>query len=117
MTWTDPRGNGKLWIVQSQSPETVDYLMRFGNFPEMESSIRLSPTGADVDNPVTTVRWNSRGRLPGGPFYGVWAHQFSNHMQQRYQQWLVKLKAKMEAIKLPPDTEELEPKSAEMSPS
>lgn len=102
MTWTDPRGSGKLWIVRSERPQRIDYLTRFGNFPEMESSILLIPEMANENGEVTRVKWNSRGRLPGGPFYGFWASQFSGHMQQQYQRWLEKLKAKMEALEALP---------------
>ena len=38
LTWSDPRGDGKLWITESQPNQLVKYRMYSGGFPEMESN-------------------------------------------------------------------------------
>ena len=91
-TWTDPRGNGKLWITESQPFQHVDYTVIFGNFPEMESRIELTPQGA-----TTQVTWRSKGSLPGGPFYGFFGAFFSTQLKHEYNRSLEKLKAVVES--------------------
>jgi hypothetical protein len=99
MSWTDSRGSGKLWIVESVPPQSMTYLMRFHHFPEMTSEFRLAPLSPKLSGSEpapTRVKWTSRGSLPSGPFYGYWASQFSIQMQAQYQRSLEKLKAKLE---------------------
>lgn len=91
-TWTDPRGDGKLWITESQPFEHVDYIVVFGDFPEMESRIELSAQGA-----TTQVTWRSKGSLPGGPFYGFFGAFFSTQLKHEYNRSLEKLKALVES--------------------
>ena len=91
-SWTDVRGSGKLWITNSVANRQVDYEMRFANFPNMTSQIELMEAGEH-----TNVRWSSRGRLPGGPFYGFFAPFFSTQMRNQYDQSLTKLKENMES--------------------
>jgi len=90
-TWTDPRGDGKLWITRSEPFQGIDYQVIFGNFPEMDSRIELSAQG-----PSTQVTWSSKGSLPGGPFYGFFGTFFSTHMKDQYNRSLEKLKTVVE---------------------
>ena len=87
-TWSDPRGDGKLYITDSQANEKVTYKMRSGGFPEMESSIELSSSDGN-----TSVTWSSEGELPNGAFYGFFALLFQSGMQAEYDRGLAKLKS------------------------
>ena len=89
--WTDVRGNGKLWITDQQANERIDYQMRFANFPEMTSSIILTPEGDG-----TSVAWQSDGVLPSGPFYGFFRRVFVSGMTRQYETSLEKLKGVVE---------------------
>lgn len=89
-SWTEVRGEGKLWITKSVPPERVEYEMLFANFPKMSGSISLSESGES-----TMVRWSNRGRLPNGPFYGFFAPFFSTQMQAVYDQSLQRLEKKI----------------------
>jgi uncharacterized membrane protein len=91
-SWTDLRGNGKLWITKSIPNKRIEYDMLFTDFPNMSSQIELLEA-----NGKTNVRWSSRGRLPGGPFYGFFAPFFSTQMRNQYDQSLTKLKELLEA--------------------
>ncbi len=91
-TWTDVRGDGKLWFTNQQANERIDYQLRFSNFPEMTSSIVLTPS---VDG--TKVTWSSEGVLPSGPFYGFFRHIFESGMTRQYEQGLGKLKGVVES--------------------
>ena len=93
MQWTDLRGEGKLWITASQPPEFVEYRLLFDRFPEMSSRMTLIP---QADSDRTVVQWNSRGRLPGGPFYGYLAPLFPIHLRYEYDDCLVRLKERVE---------------------
>ena len=64
-TWTEPRGDGKLWITAAEPPDSLTFSSRFANWPQMNSSLTLTPEGAG-----TRVTWQSSGSLPAGPFYG-----------------------------------------------
>ena len=86
-TWKDVRGNGKLWFVEQTQNEEVRYRLVYGDFPEMEAAIRLTPTPAG-----TEVSWSSSGQLPSGAFYGFFRSVFTVGMQQQYEQSLQKLK-------------------------
>ena len=92
-TWTDSRGDGKLWITASSLDQSVDYKMIFANFPEMESQFLLESSGEDK----TKVTWSSKGSLPSGPFYGYFGSFFSTHMKSEYDKSLGKLKEIVEA--------------------
>ena len=96
-TWSDPRGNGKLWITESVPNELVKYRMYSGGFPEMESSIQLKP--AESDPSKTIVTWASEGSLPSGPFYGYFSMLFEPGMQAEYDRGLGKLKSFIESKK------------------
>ena len=85
--WTDIRGEGKLWFTDQKPDERIDYQLRFSNFPEMKSSIVLTPSGDS-----TTITWSSEGALPSGPFYGYFRHIFVDGMTRQYEQSLGKLK-------------------------
>lgn len=98
-TWTDRRGAGKLWIVACQPSQLVEYRMTFAGFPEMESQFRLQP---DEAGEATEVVWSSRGRLPGGPFYGYFAPFFATQMRNEYDKSLEGLKARVESSSAPP---------------
>lgn len=87
-TWSDPRGDGKLWISDSQLNQRVIYKMRSGGFPEMENTIQLKPT-----DDGTNVTWTSEGKLPSGAFYGYFARLFAPGMQAEYDRGLAKLKS------------------------
>ena len=89
--WTDVRGSGKLWITTSDPPDQLTYEMLFANFPKMSSLIVLTKNGD-----TTHVRWTSRGRLPGGPFYGFFAPFFSTHMETEYENSLNRMKKLLE---------------------
>lgn len=92
LVWRDSRGEGKLWITDSQPPGKIEYSMRFANFPEMRSEITLTP-----GEQQTEVLWISRGSLPGGPFYGFFAPFFGTHMRYEYEDSLDRLKKKLES--------------------
>ena len=64
-TWTEPRGDGKLWITESDPPTLLTFSSRFANWPQMNSTLTLAPEGTG-----TRVTWESSGSLPAGPFYG-----------------------------------------------
>lgn len=89
--WTDVRGEGKLWFIDQQANQRIDYRMRFANFPEMASSIAL-----DSDGENTRVTWSSEGVLPSGPFYGFFRHIFVDGMTTQYEQSLDRLRAVIE---------------------
>jgi len=95
-TWTDVRGQGKLWFTDQKENERIDYQLRFANFPEMNSSIVLTPSGD-----VTNVVWSSEGALPFGPFYGYTRHIFASGMTRQYEQSLGKLKRVAEEADVP----------------
>lgn len=86
-TWTDERGEGSLWITERNESQSVNYSMTFANFPEMKSTIELTPLNAGS----TEVRWRSQGQLPGGPFYGYFGPFFSTGMKSHYQYGLSKI--------------------------
>ena len=90
-TWTDPRGDGKLWITDSKPDQSVTYKMFSGNFPEMASRIELTPTGD-----ATEVTWASEGTLPSGAFYGYFSWLFAPGMRGEYDRALTRLKSVVE---------------------
>jgi len=92
MTWKDSRGEGKLWITDSQPHCKIEYSMRFSYFPEMQSTIRLTPKAEE-----TEVQWISQGSLPSGPFFGFLSPFFGTHMQYMYDDSLSRLKEKLES--------------------
>jgi hypothetical protein len=92
MSWTEYRGQGKLWITDCKALESIDYKMTFANFPESTGRFEFK---GQADGPVT-VQWMSRGELPAGPFYGFWASNFARHLGHEYQKSLEKLKAVLE---------------------
>ena len=87
-TWTDARGSGKLWITESESPTSIEYRMKFGNFPEMSSRMELTPVPQG-----SVLKWSSRGRLPDGPFYGYAALLFPRQMTHQNDLSLQRLKS------------------------
>jgi len=89
--WTDERGDGKLWFTDQQENQRIDYQLRFANFPEMTSSLVLTPTGDG-----TKVAWASEGVLPPGAFYGFFRHIFVHGMKIEYETSLDRLKAVVE---------------------
>lgn len=90
-TWSDPRGDGKLWITESEPDQSVTYKMFSGNFPEMDSRIELIPAGD-----TTQVIWTSQGKLPPGAFYGYFSWMFAPGMRGEYDRALARLKAVVE---------------------
>lgn len=90
-SWSDVRGSGKLWFTDQLQNEQVSYKLRFANFPEMESTIKLEPF-----NDQTKVIWSSKGKLPSSPFYGFFRGVYVNGMQMQYQQSLDLLKSEVE---------------------
>jgi len=108
-SWSDIRGNGKLWITESTPNESIKYEMEFAGFPKMNSSIELLPDPATPSQ--TLVRWSSEGRLPGGPFYGYFGSFFSGQMKSQYDKSLEKLKLVSEGGSTTPETvDEVSPK-------
>ena len=95
-TWTDIRGDGKLWFTDQKANERIDYQLRFSNFPEMTSSIVLTPSGEG-----TSIEWSSDGVLPSGPFYGFFRRVFVSGMTRQYEQSLGKLKIVVEQSEEP----------------
>ena len=95
-TWTDLRGDGKLWITESQPHKKLEYKLEFGGFPEMTSQFKLVDS-----NGKTKVSWNSEGRMPPGPFYGFFGFLFESGLQHEYEKNLTDLKrvAEQEAKK------------------
>ena len=71
MKWTEPRGDGKLWITSTDPPESINFSHRAVGYPQIDSYIQLAVSGDS-----TTVTWRSSGSLPGGPFYGWTAWLF-----------------------------------------
>lgn len=98
-TWTDIRGDGKLWITESTAHQSVKYESLFANFPKMTSEIVLIPVEGK-----TRVKWSSSGRLPGGPFYGFFGSFFSIQMKAEYERSLEKLKTGCEPVHKEPGT-------------
>lgn len=96
MQWQDRRGEGKLWITNSQPNSGIEYRLRFDRFPEMTSKMTLTDEGE-----TTRVEWISQGRLPGGPFYGYLAPFFPIHLQYEYDDCLLRLKELVETPQLP----------------
>ncbi len=90
-SWHEPRGEGKLWITGSQPNEKVNFASRFANFPEMLSSISLTP-----EKGGTRVEWKSTGSLPGGPFYGWFGLTFADSLSAEYKKSLQRLKRQCE---------------------
>ena len=86
-TWVDARGNGKLWIVETEPNQRIDYKMRFANFPEMNAAFEFKESAG-----ATEVVWTSQGQLPGGPFYGYFGFLFQSGMEQQYNDSLRRLK-------------------------
>jgi len=84
--WTDVRGDGKLWFTNQKENERIDYKVRFGNRPEMSSSIVLEGKEGG-----TLVSWSSSGVLPTRPLYGVFRHIFVNEMTNQYDRNLERL--------------------------
>jgi|GEM_PF-978118 uncharacterized protein YndB with AHSA1/START domain len=95
-TWQEPRGQGKLWITESELNRSLSYVVEFGDFPRMESRFLLTPREGR-----TVVTWKSSGRLPGGAFYGWLRLAFVNGMRDQYQQALLKLDAVVTGKPLP----------------
>lgn len=93
-SWQDVRGDGKLWIIDSEPGKLIAYQMKFDRFPAMSSEIRLAPTTTG-----TRVLWKSSGKLPGGPFYGYFGWLFGIQMKNEYQKSLEGLKALLEPKK------------------
>ncbi|MEM7456833.1 MAG: SRPBCC family protein [Planctomycetota bacterium] len=91
-TWSDPRGEGKLWLTESTPHESVSYSMEFANFPKLDGNFNLAQSGDK-----TTVTWSSTGTLPSGPFYGFFAGMFTNGMKTEYDKGLARLKEVCEA--------------------
>ena len=89
--WSEPRGEGKLWITESLPNREIQFSSTFGDFPKMESRIVLSP-----DKGKTRVRWHSLGELPGGPFYGWFGSAYSGGLSAIYDKSLEKLKRHVE---------------------
>ncbi len=90
-TWTDPRGDGKLWITESEPDQSVSYSMFSGSFPEMDSRIELVPRSN-----ATEVIWTSEGKLPSGAFYGYFSWLFAPGMRGEYDRALARLKSVVE---------------------
>ena len=89
--WTELRGDGKLWITESLPNELVKFTSVFANFPEMQSSITLTPCEGG-----TKVEWTSDGSLPSGPFYGWFGMTFSDSLAREYKKSLESLKRQCE---------------------
>ena len=86
-TWTDARGSGKLWITKSEPSKSLEYKLKFGDFPEMFSRLELFPSQSG-----TRIEWTSEGSLPDGAFYGYSALLFPIQMTHQYEQSLNRLK-------------------------
>lgn len=91
LVWTDLRGRGELKIEESEYEQKIVYQVLFGRFPPMTSTITLAP-----HEQGTQVTWSSRGRLPGGPFYGWFGMYFANGLQADYRQSLLRLSQVLE---------------------
>ncbi len=99
-TWRDPRGRGKLWITDSDPAGTVDYMMEFPRFGDMDGRFLLTPEEAGASGQLrTTVTWSSDGTLPSGPFFGYFAGMFRTGMQTEYDKGLANLKKAVESAR------------------
>ncbi len=87
-TWSEPRGEGKLWITAVDPPGSIGFSSRFSNWPQMDSSIDLHAEGN-----ATRVTWRSAGSMPGGPFYGWLGMMFSSSLDEEYNKSLQRLRA------------------------
>ncbi len=90
--WEDPRGTGKLWLTESEPTERIAYEMVVAQFRDTRGEFLF----ADRDG-MTEVTWKSRGRLPGGPFYGYLGGMFRAEMERQFQMSLQRLKTDCEA--------------------
>ena len=91
-TWTEIRGEGKLWITKSTPNKSLSYTNTFHNFPEMTSTFTLEPDGENK----TIVIWHSAGQLPSTPLYGLMAPFFPGQLGYAYDKSLAELKALVE---------------------
>ncbi len=115
-SWSDGRGDGKLWITESQPNQSVSFDMTFGSFPTMSSQIELTsePNPDKEEGRTTKVIWSSKGTLPGGPFYGYFGSFFGAQMQNQYDKSLEKLKSVVEGVDQPKDADQ--PKAKQEQP-
>lgn len=95
-SWSDPRGSGKVWITGVEEGRKLVYQSRFGRFPEMTSQIEITPREHG-----SRVRWTSRGRLPGGAFYGYFRGIFAAGLQREYNSNLTALE---QVLTRPPES-------------
>ncbi len=120
-TWSESRGDGKMWIVNSQPNHAIEYRWRFANFPELVGTFRFESEPNQSHSPLVQlnrnddqdqsqsqnapasgadfckVTWSSSGRLPSGPFYGFFGLIFENAMNREYAASLQRLKHIVEA--------------------
>lgn len=99
-TWSELRGDGKLWLTRAVPDQEICYQVRFGVFPEITNRIVLEPAGEG-----TKVTWTSQGRLPGGPFYGYFRGIFVAGLQREYNRCLERLEQQLNAPPAPPGPE------------
>ena len=88
-TWSEIRGEGDLWITESQPNESLTYATKFQSFPEMTSTFTLVPDGEKN----TVLTWRSTGELPSTPLYGLMSSIFVTQMEYEYEKSLAGLKA------------------------
>lgn len=88
-TWTEPRGDGKLWLTSADPNRKVGFSFRFANWPQSDGSLELNAEGA-----ATRVTWRSAGSMPGGPMYGWLGLMFSSSpLEAEYNKSLQRLKS------------------------
>lgn len=92
-TWTEPRGEGKLWLTAAEENSRIEFVSRFHGFPDMTSVISLE----SMADGSTTVTWNSKGSLPGGPFYGWFGTMFPEALKGEFDKSLERLKKAVES--------------------
>ncbi len=90
-TWTEQRGEGKLWITRIDEPRLVRFSSLFAGFPQMDNEITLEGNGAE-----TVVTWRATGSLPGGPFYGWFGLMFPAALGSEFSNALQRLKSTVE---------------------
>ena len=93
MHWDDPRGEGKLWLTESEPSERIGYEFSAAGFREVRGEFRF----VEISD-GTQVTWTCRGRLPKGPFYGFFGFMFRGEMERQFQGSLQRLKSACESI-------------------
>lgn len=89
-SWSDLRGDGKLWLTSATPDQSIEYQYRFAGRPEIANQIRLVASERG-----TGITWSSQGRLPSGSFFGYFRGVFVAGMQRDYNLCLDRLEKRV----------------------